>query len=190
MTLEKKTSKKITSEKMTIEEIRSYCRLLAKKYGYELTVPVEKNSRLTRTLGRVKFINRRSLTGRKSCKPIKIEFADYLLQLNDSEILDTVKHEMAHYFVLMETGESHGHDALWKSWAIKLACNPRATVKRNAATAVKEEYKYILRCTGCGKIIGKYKRRGKVVKRPGNYRSLCCRAKISVETLKAEKKQL
>lgn len=172
---------------MTIEDIRSYCHSLAKKYGYELTVPVEINRRLTGTLGRVKFINRRSLPGNKGCEALRIEFSLYLLQLSDDEILDTVKHEMAHYLVLKETKASHGHDAVWKAWATELGCRPRATVKRPAALSVKsakrEQYKYILRCTACGKIIGKYKRRGKVIKSPGSYRSLCCRAKISVENL-------
>lgn len=161
--------------KMDIDEVRNICRNIAKEYGYELDVVVEENEKIRSTLGRVKF---EMENGRYCLK--KIEFSKELLRGDRDLILDTIKHEMAHFLVLKETGENHKHDNVWKSYALKLGCRPKATVKVDSRDTSKEKYKYIARCKKCGKVVAKYKRLSKVIKKPSNYRSKCCNEKISV----------
>ena len=164
---------------MTIEEVRRRCRETAERNGYRLQVPVEANGRLKSTLGRVKF----SIRGRK-CYPEKIEFSADLLKRGNREIEETIAHEMAHYFVLLDTGKDHGHDGVWKTWAVKLGARPRACVRREETGAPPLEYRYEVICRNCGKVAGRYVRRSKVVLHPENYRSSCCRAGLKVYRIK------
>ncbi len=163
---------------MTIEEVRMRCNFLAAEYGYVLDVPVEENHNLKSTLGRVQF----KIKG-KLCIPVKIEFSSALLKEKDAQVEETIRHEMAHFFVLKDTGANHNHDNVWKIWAMRLGATPRATVKRKAPYAAKEQYRYVIECSRCGKTIGKYKRASKVVQHPESYRSRCCNAKIKVKEI-------
>lgn len=160
---------------MTIEEARKRCLEIAEQYGYKLAVPVEANGRLKSTLGRVRY----TIRGKK-CYPAKIEFSSDLLKRGGREAEETIAHEMAHYFVLLDTKENHGHDELWKRWAVKLGARPRATVKREETGAEIKPCKYILICSRCGKVAGRYVRKSRAVVHPEKYRSACCRAKIKV----------
>ncbi len=161
-----------------IEYVSKRCHEIAEEFGYELDVPIEINSRLKSTLGRVKF----SRVG-KNCIPIKIEFSKELFHYSHDDIEDVIRHEMAHYFVLKDTKINHGHNAIWKSWAIKLGCRPRATIKVNDKQVRNQsevKYKYLVRCSKCTQIVGRYKRVSKVIKHPSRYRSKCCNEKIVV----------
>ena len=161
---------------MTIDEVRGICRDTCREYGYSLKVPVEVNGRLKRSLGRVKFQIKRG-----KCYPEKIEFSrDFLEADNEKQIRETIAHEMAHYFVLLDTKKDHGHDRVWKSWAVRLGAKPKATTKWEATGLPAKEVKYIVVCSKCGKIIGRYTRAGKVVKNPAAYRSACCREPVKV----------
>ena len=164
---------------MTIEEVRARCREIADRYGYSLKVPVEVNGRLKSTLGRVKY----RIRGKK-CYPDKIEFSKDLLSRSDREVEETIAHEMAHYFVFLDTEKDHGHDMVWKTWAVKLGARPRATMKREEAGVPPLKYNYVVRCSKCGKIIGKYVRRSKVILHPEKYRSGCCKACLQVFKVK------
>ena len=161
---------------MTIEEVRRICRETCWEFGYTLDVPVEENGRLKRSLGRVKF-----KTIRGKSYPERIEFSkDFLESGNENEIRDTVYHELAHYFVLKDTKADHGHDLLWKEWAVMLGAKPSATTKRAVTGLPPAEHRYFVVCTKCGKVVGRYARAGKVIKTPGNYRSKCCKAPIKI----------
>lgn len=160
---------------MIINQVYKYCCDLAREYGYELTVPVVENGRLKRTLGRVKYKNNNGV-----CIPIKIEFSKKLLSSDKNLIIDTIKHEMAHYFVLIDTKQNHKHDAVWKKWAIKLGCNPQATTCLHNEKSHTETAKYMLKCSQCQKVIGLYKRKGKVINNASQYRSKCCKGQIEV----------
>ena len=98
--------------------------------------------------------------------------------------METIAHEMAHYFVLLDTGKNHNHDDIWKNWAVRLGARPRATIRRSEAGLPPPEYKYIVICSKCGKTAGKYVRRSKVVTHPERYRSGCCRAGLKVIRIK------
>lgn len=163
---------------MNIDEVRKYCSEIAEEYGYSLDVPVEENKNIKSTLGRVKF----RLENNKYI-PTKIEFSKNLLSMERSIIIDTIKHEMAHYLVLKETGENHRHDKIWKKWAIRLGCRPRATIKAEGVYTSEEAYKYVVSCRKCGKVVGRYKRASKVIRNPSRYRSLCCNEKVKVSLL-------
>ena len=160
---------------MNIEKVRNICREIAEKHGHILDVPVEENGRIKSTLGRVKF---RKLKGKYV--PEKIEFSKDIINGDENLLIDTIKHEMAHFLVLKETGENHNHDSLWKMWAVKLGCRPRATVNISNSSPAAENYKYVVKCRKCGKIIGKYRRASKVIKSPSKYRSACCNERIKV----------
>ena len=163
---------------MDILEARKYCAEIAGKYGYEIDIPIEENKNIKSTLGRVKFRFENN-----KYVPVKIEFSKNLFGMERSVVIDTIKHEMAHYFVLKETGENHNHDKVWKLWANRLGCRPKATISTEGADMSGEPYKYVVRCRKCGKVIGKYKRASKVIRNPSRYKSLCCNEKIKVSVI-------
>lgn len=78
---------------MTIEELTEYAeKFLADKYGFKLAIPIERNNRLTRTLGQY-ISNHRG-------QPLGIELSGRLLDYGSEwAILDTLKHELIHYAV-------------------------------------------------------------------------------------------
>lgn len=162
---------------MTIKEAEEKCRLIAKNYGYTLDVPVSENPRFRSTLGCVRIKKENNLY-----YPYRIEFSSSLLRDERYDISDTIKHEMAHYLSIKETGENHKHDAYWKKWARELGCIPHACIKRSSKDS-NHDYKYIIYCSSCGKIIAKYKRVGKILKNPKKYRSRCCKANIICKTI-------
>lgn len=163
---------------MNIEEVREICMETALSRGVELNVPVESNGRLRTTFGRVKY----RTEGRK-CIPERIEFSENVLSGDEAFLMDTLKHEMAHYIVMKKTGENHGHDRLWKEEAARLGCRPRATVRNADIDIEREPYRYEVICKSCGKVIGYYRRQSKVTKNPFKYRSNCCKANIMVNKL-------
>ena len=94
----------------TIERVKDELNKLCVADGLpEITIPVSANARLTRTLGRVKFLE-------KSCTPVGIDFSQRLLDNGtDRDLINVIKHEYVHYYLLCTTGVDHGHDALFKS---------------------------------------------------------------------------
>jgi len=78
---------------MTIEELTEYAKkFLADKYGFKLAIPIERNNRLTRTLGQY-------ISDRRG-QPLGIELSGRLLDYGSKwVILDTLKHELIHYAV-------------------------------------------------------------------------------------------
>lgn len=159
---------------MNEKTLHNICSQIAHNYGYTLDIPVTINSRLSSTLGRVMYRKKGS-----EFVPIRIEFSRDLLQSgDDSLIMDTIKHEMAHFFVLKDTKKNHNHDEYWKRWAKILGCSPKASIK---VTDNNEfSYKYKIVCSKCGQIVGLKKRASDVVKNPWKYRSSCCNEKLDV----------
>ena len=150
---------------------------IANIYNYVVDIPISINSRMTTTLGRVVF----KKVGSKYY-PTKIEYSPNILNLNDEMALDVIKHELAHYMVLIDTKQNHQHDQVWKHYAIALGTSPKATYKLDKSLS-KEDYKYEVVCSACGRVMGRYKRRGSVVKHPGRYKSNCCRADIKINRI-------
>lgn len=163
---------------MNIEQVRKICAEIAVSRGVELSVPIERNCRLKTTFGRVKY---KIECGK--CIPEKIEFSDAVISGDEEFLMDTIKHEMAHYIILKRTGENHGHDKIWKDEALELGCCPKAYVKNCDIKLDREPYRYEVVCDNCGKVIGRYRRRSKVTKKPLKYRSNCCKANIKINKL-------
>lgn len=137
---------------MTVEDIKEYCREAFEKAGYDFDyfgIEVSINGRLTRTLGRCLY-KRDIITD--DIMPTKIEISKQLLETSTlDDIISIIYHECCHALVTIETGEKHGHDAVFKTM-----CKKVGTKNDTCATKVKrtiEEdkiYKYTVYCENCG----------------------------------------
>src|SRR5690625_1649013 len=80
---------------VTIQELEEFSiDFLASNYDLAFTIPIKRNNRLTRALGRY----RHYLSG----NPINIELSGRLLDYGTKEtILDTLKHELIHHALHM-----------------------------------------------------------------------------------------
>ncbi len=150
----------------TIQEIKSYLRELAESIDLVYDTPVKINGRLTKTLGRVIA----EPAAFDSYKPQVIEFSRQFLETStDESVRQVIMHEFAHWAVLVETGEAHGHDAIFKAMCRRIGCQadrPQTKVERTVSD--DKLFKYIVRCEDCGNEVH-YSRAGKVVKHPDWY---------------------
>lgn len=161
---------------MTIYEVRKICYAKAREYGFNLHCPIIENTRFSRTLGRV--------TWDEFGKLDRIEFSSrFLATATEHAIIETILHELAHAFVFLETGEIHGHDAMFKSMCNRLGTlNDGMYAKNFDLNASKDEYyKYTIYCSKCGKPIGHRQRSCKVTQHPEQFLSTCCNEKIKIE---------
>lgn len=119
-----------------------------------IDVPVCINGRLSRTLGRVHFM-------RETCCPTKIEFSRTLLENGtDEDIINVIKHEYVHYFLLTTTAEDHGHDWMFKDKCAEIGCTHDKT---HNALQKEQKYKYEIWCMDCVQCIGTRSRRCKLI---------------------------
>ena len=156
---------------LTEKDITNMCKEICTNVGYDFTIPVKINKRLTRTLGRVTYMK----VGDYITSTL-MEFSYQLLTTATLEsIRSVVAHECAHYLVNEETHRSHGHDAIFKAMCAKIGCTNDGTICNNLNRTVPEStiYKYFVTCKQCNKIIGKYSRAGKTVQHPDWYRCKC-----------------
>ena len=138
----------------TIEKVKTELDKLAAADNLTIDVPVRENARLTATLGRVSF-------HKLTCCPIHIEFSQKLLnESSDKDILNVIKHEYVHYFLLCVTGEDHGHDHLFKDKCKAIGCEH---IKSHNPLENEGTYKYEVWCDNCG-LVATYSRMGKVLK--------------------------
>ena len=159
---------------MTELEIVEICKKTFAKENLKFDIPVKLNGRLKRTLGRCHYVTSNEVT-----VPTLIEISRELAESdNNEQITETVIHECAHAIVTLQTGEAHGHDAVWKATCRRLGIGDN----RCAKVCASENFKYICTCKDCHKIVGRYFRAGNVVKEPWNYRCKCG-GNISVEQL-------
>jgi len=76
----------------------------------------------------------------------KIEISrNHIARGTDSEVLDTIRHEVAHALA----GRIAGHGPAWKSVAIMLGANPSPIARVSYATP----YKYHLMCNMCNSVL-------------------------------------
>ncbi len=62
-------------------------------------------------------------------------------------ILNVVRHEYAHAYVMLTHNKKHGHDAVWKRAALRFGCNAK---RCEAFDEVDKNYRYKVVCRGCG----------------------------------------
>ena len=145
----------------TIERVKDELNKLCVADGLpEITIPVSANARLTRTLGRVKFLE-------KSCTPVGIDFSQRLLDNGtDRDLINVIKHEYVHYYLLCTTGVDHGHDALFKRKCAQIDCeyNMAAGDVEFEHDGGPAQYKYEVWCDGCGRMVATYSRMCKTLK--------------------------
>lgn len=129
------------------------------KAGVTNTNPVKLNGRLTRTLGRVRWLEKED----GEIELIDIEFSKQLLETaSDRSIRDVILHEAAHLIAFKRTGIQHGHDSYFKAICAELGTtNDKCSGYVETVKAVK--YKYTIVCPNCG-VLGGYNRMCKTVR--------------------------
>ena len=140
----------------TIDRVKIELNKLCANDGLDaVRIPVKVNSRLSTTLGRVKYCNLR---------PTSIEFSAKLLENGtDNDVINVIKHEYVHYFLMITTRENHGHDRVFKNKCAEIGCTHDKT--HNALDndePTEKEYKYDIYCDNCG-VVAHYARRGKII---------------------------
>ena len=156
---------------LTEKDITTMCKEICAVAGYDFTIPVKINKRLTRTLGRVSWIK---TNGKVRSTLMEISYQLLATATFDS-IQAVVAHECAHYLVNEETHETHGHDMVFKSMCARIGCTNDGSICHSLSREVPETqiYKYFVICNKCGHIVGKYHRAGKIVKNVNLYKCNC-----------------
>lgn len=86
----------------------------------------------------------------------KIEFSIPLLlcdEIAEKDIIDTIRHEIAHVIADRKTGQRQGHNDIWRSIALSIGCNGIRCGKH------VNVYKYDVICEVHGKIGSRNSRR-------------------------------
>ena len=141
--------------------------------GIKCDIPVKINNRMTRALGWTSFfgdgIN-------KPIHDIKIELSGKLMKYGkDKDIVETLRHEYAHYCTVVVKGDHNHNDKQFKNYCKMLNTSYEPSAEVNLP------FKYNTVCSCCGKVIGRYNRSNNIIKRNGKgYRSSCCHANIKV----------
>lgn len=121
---------------MEIDDVFAFATRLLREYGLnDWHVKLGSGKKL---LGSCNYSN----------KTIKIS-KFHIMHSSKEDILDTVKHEVAHAVV----GPGHGHGPIWKAAAIKIGAVPEARSKKRTIP-----HRYELICDVCGTLCAKYDR--------------------------------
>lgn len=90
--------------------------------------------------------------------------------IKHKSIEGTIKHEVLHLITLQTDNK-----------IFKRICDVLDIEKYHELNfSTKEKFKYKIICNNCNKVLGKRKRKTKIVKRSENYHSTCCKADIKV----------
>lgn len=163
-----------------VGKITEELKALSERMGDEFDIPVSVNGRLTRSLGRTFH----TYDSKGFAAPLKMDFSkSFLDSATSKNIIEVIKHEWAHYYLVKTTGKSHGHDYLFKVLCAKIGAPGETKIKVEYINAENhnkpKQYKYELFCTDCGKMVGGYSTSAaKAVKNPEQYTSGCCHAKL------------
>ena len=100
----------------SVEDIKKELNKLSAIVDDEFNIPVGINGRLTRTLGRVHIERSDGVW-----YPVRMEFSRQFLESStDASIISVIQHEWCHYYVAKSTGESHGHDNVFKNMCARV----------------------------------------------------------------------
>ena len=106
----------------------------------------------------------------------------FLYGVTEESIKETVLHELAHVFVTLETGEDHGHDAVFKAMCARIGTSNDKTYHNNLKTIVpvENQHKYAIYCKSCRKFVCGRSRACKLTQTPEYYESHCCHSGLKV----------
>lgn len=149
---------------MTTEYLTSYAeRFLISNFEVELSIPIERNNRLRSTLGRYVMSS--------SGMPLRIELSGTLLNYGTKEvILGVLKHECIHYAFHLQGKNMRDGDPIFEATLEKFHAPSTRTLKVGKF--------YVFECRKCKRQAETRLKR--LVSKPHEYRSLCCRSKIEV----------
>jgi len=157
---------------MTIHEVQDICFSIAAEHGYVLNTQISANGRFKTTLGRVSY----SGYGIE-----KIEFSKYLLEHGSyEEIMNTIKHELAHAFVYLDTGKTQKHNAIFKAKCYELGLDENGAAAVSKVETAVPQAKYSIYCVEENKIIAYRHRACKVTAHPELYACPHCQSNIKV----------
>lgn len=156
-------TKKTTDEALSIAELTEIAReFLRDNYGLALEIPIVRNNRLRRAMGRY--------MATWDDVPLRIEIAGFMFEhAHPIVIISTLKHECIHYAMHVKGKPySDGHPHF------------EAELREHGASSTGEvlvgvNYRYA--CDRCGEV--EYTRYVKVLKNPGYYRTPCCNATLT-----------
>ena len=144
----------------TITDIEKICKEYCGKVGIKFTIPVVVNGRLTRTLGCVRYLRNRT-TGYVTAQQMDIS-RQLLETASEESIKAVIAHEVAHFIVIQETHESHGHDATFKRACARIGCeNDKPSTEVERVVAVQSKYE--VWCDTCNDIVGHFSRKCKTI---------------------------
>ncbi len=117
---------------MRIELVREICYKLAADHGFELNcdINIQRNDILA--LGKVRYVQELVFSPTPIAaeqwrtaewKPVikEILFSSHFLDnADDEDILNVVRHELAHAFVFLETGKRQGHNEKFRAMCLRL----------------------------------------------------------------------
>lgn len=111
---------------MKIELVREICHKLAADHGFELNCDIDTQRNDLLTLGKVRYVQELVF----SPSPIAAEWklvikeilfsSHFLDNADDEDILNVVRHELAHAFVFLETGMRQGHNEKFRAMCLRL----------------------------------------------------------------------
>ena len=129
----------------TIEDLKIMVYDICNKAGVNFTGPVELNSRLLTTLGRVMNVDN---------KPIRVEFSkNFIENATDETVISVCKHECAHIIALVRSGKPQHHNSYFKSICAELGTtNDGTTTNVERSVAGKAYHRYTIICPNCGEI--------------------------------------
>lgn len=145
----------------TIDRIKGELQKLCAADHIILDVPVSINGRLTRAMGRVCYEVISDIY-----VPKRIEFSRNLIEnASDEDILQVIKHEYVHYFLMTEDPTvNHHHDAVFKRKCAEIGCtHDKASRYVEGFRDAEAKSKYEVWCDDCNDIIGTYARKCKTL---------------------------
>ena len=117
---------------MTIELVREICYKIAADHGFELNCNIDIQYNDMLSLGKVKYVQElvfspspitaeqwRTAEWQPMIKEILFS-SHFLDNADDEDILNVVRHELAHAFVFLETGKRQGHNEKFRAMCFRL----------------------------------------------------------------------
>lgn len=115
---------------MTIELVREVCYKIAADHGFTLDCSIDEQHDDPVSLGKVRykeeFVPSHSHIGdwyeiEQKVVMTEILFSSHFLShADDEDILNVVRHELAHAFVFLETGKRQGHNEKFRAMCFRL----------------------------------------------------------------------